>query len=103
MIGVFKRWVAGIVHDELNPAKNVPQPVTNGAPFIQVYKIGNGYIVYKSNGQYRDDGQTAIYCATPLDVARQIINGEALEKLGIQPDPMQTTGYASAKLGTQTN
>lgn len=95
MIKWIKNWVTGIVHDELNPAKVVPHPIANGAPFIQVYKIGNGYIVYKSNGQYRDDGQTAIYCATPIDVARQIINGEALQKMGIQAEQMHTSGVPS--------
>lgn len=83
MIKWIKNWVRGIVHDEVSPAKVVPHPIASGAPFIQVYKIGNGYIVYKSNNQYRDDGQTSIYCATPLDVARQIVNSEALDKMGI--------------------
>jgi len=102
MIGVFKRWVRDLIHDEISPSKVVPHPIANGAPFIQVYKIGNGYIVYRSNGQYRDDGQTAIYCATPLDVARQIINGEALQKLGIQAEQLNTTGYTSGVLGAKS-
>ena len=105
MIGKFKKWIEGIVRSEMEGSKVVPSVVSHGSlPIVQVYKITNGYIFSKSHGTpYRDEHPAVIYCATPLDVARQIINGEALQKMGIQPDQMQTTGYASGKLGTQTN
>ena len=103
MIKALKRWVKGIVHEEISPAKVVPHPIANGAPFIQIYKIGNGYIFYRSNGQYRDDGQTAIYCATPMEVARQIVSSEALQKMGIDnvPQELQTTGRATGSFVNQ--
>ena len=103
MIKAFRKWVARIVHDELSPAKAIPTPVASGMPLIQIYKINNGYIYHKTVGPYRDDGATVLYCATPMDVARQIVNSEALQKMGIQAEQMHTTGQVSAKLGTQAN
>jgi hypothetical protein len=104
MIKWIKNWVVGIIHDELNPPKVVPNSIASGGPFVQIYKLSNGYIVHKSSNQYRDDGQTAVYCATPLDVARQIVNGEALQKLNITgaSTPMQTTERASGVLGANS-
>lgn len=105
MIRKLKRWIGRVAQQEMYDSNPVPAVVAHGStPLIQVFKISNGYIISKTNGSaYRDENPVAVYCATPLDVARQIVNGEALQKMGIQPDPMQTTGYASAKLGTQTN
>lgn len=106
MIGRFKRWIEGVVRQEMEGPKVMPHVIANGAPYIQVYKIGNGYIFYRNdNRQYREENpSTVIYCATPLDVARQIVNGEALQKLNITgaPTPMQTTGYASGVLGANS-
>lgn len=99
MIGTFKRWIEGIVRQEMGGPNAMPHVIANGAPLMQIYRIGNGYIFYKNDSrQYREDNPTAvIYCATPLDVARQIVNGEALEKMGIADalQVMQTTGRAT--------
>ena len=106
MIKWVKKWIRGIVLDVTDPAKVVPSVITHSTPMIQIYKITNGYVVYKSsNGPYRDSGDsTVIFCATPLDVARQIVNAEALDKMGlgnIADQQMHTHGSASAKLGNQ--
>jgi hypothetical protein len=105
MINRVKRWIVKTVreYDQV-----VPTIVQNGTPVIQIFKIANGYLVHRHpNGPNRyDETPTVVYCPTPLDVARQIVNGEALEKLGIRPDSseqMHTTGYASAKLGVQNS
>lgn len=94
MIKRFKRWIEGVVRQEMEGPKVVPAPLVHGAPYIQIYRIGNGYIFYKNdNTQYRDTNpNTVIYCSTPLDVARQIVNGEALQKMGIQAEQMNTSG-----------
>lgn len=101
MIGKLKRWIRQVAQQE-NP---VPSVVAHGSiPIIQVYKITNGYIFTKAHGApYRDEHPTVMYCATPMDVARQIVNGEVLDKMGIQAEQMSTHGIVSAKLGTQTN
>ena len=97
MIGKLKRWIEGIVRNEMEGPKVVPAPLVHGAPYIQIYRIGNGYIFYKNdNTQYRDTNpNTVIYCATPLDVARQIVNRETLDKMGIQAEQMTTSGVAT--------
>lgn len=107
MIGWIRNWIRGIVLDVVDPGKVVPTTISHGSsPMVQIYKITNGYVVYKtSNGPYRDSGDsTVIFCATPLDVARQIVNAEALDKMGlgnIADQQMHTHGSASAKLGNQ--
>lgn len=104
MIKRFKRWLGRVAEQHMRDNHPVPTVVSHGnMPTIQVYKISNGYLVSKTAAApYREDSAAVIYCATPLDVARQIINAEALEKMGIQAEQI-STGYASAKLGTQTN
>lgn len=98
MIKRFKSWIEGVVRQEMEGPKVMPHVIANGAPFIQIYRIGNGYIFYKNDHrQYREDNpNTVIYCATPLEVARHIVNTEALEKLGVKDQqeklPMQTHG-----------
>ncbi len=105
MIGKFKKWIEGIVRSEMDGSKLVPSAVSHGSmPIIQVFKITNGYIFSKSHGTpYRDEHPAVIYCATPLDVARQIVNGEALDKMGIQADQMQTVGKATGVFTNQIN
>lgn len=105
MIGRFKRWIEGIVRHEMGGPKSVPHVIASGAPFIQIYRISNGYVFYKNdNHQYRDDNPKVIFCATPMEVARHIINGEALDKMGIlgtTPDQRKTVGKATGDLGNQ--
>ena len=97
MIGRFKRWIEGVVRHEMEGPKVMPHVIANAAPFIQIYRIGNGYIFYKNdNRQYREDNPSAvIYCATPMEVARQIVNSEALQKMGIQAEQMTTSGVVT--------
>lgn len=106
MIGALKRWIGRVAQQEVHNANPVPAVVAHGSmPIIQVFKITNGYIFSKTHGApYRDDSPLVVYCATPLDVARQIVNAEALEKLGIQnqPEHWNTTGYASGALGAKS-
>lgn len=105
MIGRFKRWIEGIVRSEMEGSKVVPSVVSHGSlPIIQVFKITNGYIFSKTHGApYRDDSPLVVYCATPLDVARQIVNGEVLDKMGIQAEQMQTVGKATGVFANQLN
>lgn len=100
MIGRFKKWIEGVVRHEMEGPKVMPHVIANSAPFIQIYRIGNGYIFYKNDSrQYHEDNPSSvIYCATPMEVARQIINGETLDKMGIlgtTPDQMKTVGKAT--------
>ena len=97
MISKLKRWIGRTA--QIYNSEPVPAPIAHGSPFIQIYRIGNGYIVYKNdNRQYHDNNHGAVtYCATPMDVARQIVNDEALQKMGIdnRPQELQTTGRAT--------
>lgn len=99
MIERFKRWIGRVAQEYNDSSKSVPTVVAHGSmPVIQVFKITNGYIVSKTNGTpYRDDTASVFYCATPLDVARQIVNSEALQKMGIDnlSQELQTTGRAT--------
>lgn len=105
MIGRLKRWIEDVVRHEMEGPKVMPHVIANGAPFIQIYRISNGYVFYKNdNHQYRDDNPKVIYCATPMEVARQIINGETLDKMGIlgtTPDQMKTVGKAAGSFVNQ--
>ena len=97
MIGRFKRWIGRIAQQEIYNSNPVPAVVAHGSiPLIQVFKISNGYILSKTNiSSYRDENSAAVYCATPLDVARQIVNGEALQKMGIQAEQLNTSGVTT--------
>ena len=102
MINRLKRWIGRTA--QIYNTEPVPGPISHGSPIIQVYKISNGYVVYRSNGQYRNDvSGTVSYCATPLDVARQIVNSEALDKMGIgtEQQDLFTTGSATAKFSNK--
>ena len=103
MISKLKRWIGRVAQQAIYDNNPVPAVVAHGStPLIQVFKISNGYILSKTNnGSYRDDNLVAIYCETPLDVARQIVNTEALQRMGIQVGQMSTSGMASGALGNQ--
>lgn len=104
MIKKFRAWIADAVQAGIHPVAAVPEVVRHGAPQMTIYKIGNGYLVHKQDTrQYREDHPTVVYCATPLDVARQIINGEALEKLGIRPDAPEAMTLSGVATATFTN
>ncbi len=105
MIRVLKRWIGRVAQDHISDNHPVPTVVTHNSPIVQVYKINNGYLVSKVSGgnHFRDDNMGTVFCATPMDVARLILNGEVMDKMGIQPEKLSTNGIASAKLGTQTN
>jgi hypothetical protein len=103
MIKALKRWIINTVRDD-GP---VPHSVSNGGPpMMSIYKIENGYLVHKfgANG-YREDARIT-FCPTPLDVAKQIVNTEALAKMGFKDadlataaaDAMKISGYATGKL-----
>lgn len=89
MISRLKKWIGRVAQREIYDSNPIPAVVAHGSmPLIQVFKISNGYILSKTNnGSYREENPIAVYCATPLDVARQIVNGEALDKLGVQVQP----------------
>jgi hypothetical protein len=98
MIGALKRWIKRIAEED----RVVPAVLSNsGPPLIQVFKIDNGYLVHKNkiHSQYRDDAQIT-FCPTPIDVARQIVNGEVLAKMGIEQS-LHTSGVAKASLVNQ--
>ena len=105
MIKWIRNWIRDIVLDTTDPGKVVPSVITHSTPTIQIYKITNGYVVYKNNtGPYRDGDSTVIFCATPMEVARQIVNGETLDKMGIlgtTPDQMKTVGKATGSFVNQ--
>ena len=89
MINRLKRWIGRVAQTYNENNHPVPTLVSNHAPLMQVFKISNGYLFHKThNRSYREEEPNVIYCATPLDVARQIVNGEALQKMGI--DTAQT-------------
>ena len=90
MIGAIKRWITKIAEEAVEPEFGVPNPVVNGSPVMQIYKITNGYIFYKQGvDKYRDVPPSVVYCKTPLEVAKHIVNGEVLEKMGIDSAPAQ--------------
>jgi hypothetical protein len=93
MIGMLRRWIKRIAdEDRLAPAVE-----SAGPPMIQIYKIENGYLIHKRDTKNTyADSLRVVYCNTPIDVARQIINSEALEKMGITPEVLHTGGKASA-------
>jgi hypothetical protein len=93
MIRRLKRWIAKVAHD-IEPA--VPTIVQNGTPMVQIFKIANGYLVHRHpNGVNRyDDTPSVTYCPTPMDVARQIVNGEVLHKMGLED--LKSSGVATA-------
>lgn len=104
MIGMLKRWVQQQARSVLEPTVAVPDPVRHSAPQIMIYKIGNGYLIYKqASNQYREDQPDVVYCPTPLDVARQIVNSEALAKMGIasEPEVLKTTGITAGSFVTK--
>lgn len=82
MIGWLKGWIRHVADE----GRIVPASLNNGGPpIIQIFKIDNGYLVHKNaSGAYRENA-CITYCSTPLDVARQIVNSEALAKMGIHP------------------
>ena len=90
MITRLKKWIGRVAQQQIYDSNPVPAVVAHSStPLIQVFKISNGYIISKTNnGPYRDESNVAVYCATPLDIARHIVNGEALQKMGIQNEQM---------------
>jgi len=102
MIGLLKRWMVKTVreYDQV-----VPAVVQNGSPTMQIFKIANGYLLHKhpSGANRYDDNPSVIYCQTPLDVARQIVNGEALQKMGItsEPEVLKTSGITAGSFVTK--
>jgi hypothetical protein len=108
MISRLKSWIARVANER---SEAVPTVVSHNSPIISIYKIGNGYIYHKGdNRPYRGDDAVpnVIYCANILDVCRQMVNKEALEKLGIKSEAqdadanLHTHGYASVKLDIKT-
>ena len=99
MIGRLKKWIGRVAQAYNDSSNPVPTAVAHGSmPTIQIFKIANGYLLHKVSGRhYQTEEPSVIYCATPLDVARQIVNAEALAKLGIEQSPqeLQTTGRAT--------
>lgn len=93
MIGMLRGWITRIANED----RLAPAVESAGPPMIQIYKIDNGYLVHKrdTKSTYADSVRI-VYCNTPIDVARQIINSEALEKMGITPEVLHTGGKASA-------
>jgi hypothetical protein len=90
MIGAIKKWITKVAQEAVKPVFGVPNPVVNGSPVMQIYKITNGYIFYRQSGDnYRDVPPSVVYCKTPLEVAKHIVNGEVLEKMGIDSAPTQ--------------
>lgn len=101
MIGMLKRWIKRIAEED----RVVPAILSNsGPPLIQIFKIDNGYLIHKNriHAQYRDDAQIT-FCPTPLDVARQIVNSEALAKMGItsEPEVLNTSGITAGSFVTK--
>jgi hypothetical protein len=99
MIGMLRRWIKRIADED----RVVPAILSNsGPPLIQIFKIDNGYLIHKNrvHAQYRDDAQIT-FCPTPLDVARQIINSEALQKMGITPEVLNTSGITAGSFVTK--
>lgn len=99
MIDKLKRWIGRVAQAYNDSSNPVPTVVAHGSmPTIQIFKIANGYLLHKvSSRHYQAEEPSVIYCATPLDVARQIMNAEAFAKLGIEQSPqeLQTTGRAT--------
>lgn len=99
MIGRLKKWIGRVAQAYNDSSNSVPTAVAHGSlPTIQIFKIANGYLLHKVSGRhYQTEEPSVIYCATPLDVARQIVNSEALQKMGIEhpPQELQTTGRAT--------
>lgn len=105
MIGWLKRWIGRTAEQYNGKLNAVPSVVAHTSPTVTVYKITNGYLVHrvKDGSPYRDvDGVTIVYCATPMEVARQFIGDEALKKMGVQREPqsgavsaLNTSGIAS--------
>lgn len=99
MIGMLKRWIKRIAEED----RVVPAMLSNsGPPLIQIFKIDNGYLIHKNrvHAQYRDDAQIT-FCPTPLDVARQIVNSEALAKMGITPEILNTSSVPTGSFVTK--
>lgn len=103
MINRLKRWIGNVAERQMRDNHPVPTIVTHGnMPLIQVYKISNGYLVSKTNGApYREDQPAVVFCATPMEVARQIVNNEALQKMGIQAEQMSTHGVTTGSFVNQ--
>jgi hypothetical protein len=98
MISRLKRWIKRIAdEDRLAPAVE-----SAGPPMIQIYKIENGYLIHKrdTKSTYADSARI-VYCNTPIDVARQIINSEALQKMGITPEVLNTSGITAGSFVTK--
>jgi hypothetical protein len=98
MIGMLRRWIKRIAdEDRLAPAVE-----SAGPPMIQIYKIENGYLIHKrdTKSTYADSARI-VYCNTPIDVARQIINSEALQKMGITPEGLHTSGVSTGSFATK--
>ncbi len=109
MIRALKNWIGRVARDE----NSTPQVVSNGGPpMMSIYKIENGYLIHKFGAHgYREDARIT-FCPTPLDVAKQIVNSEALAKMGfndVNPvtvgggggggvNALNTSGYASGSL-----
>jgi len=97
MIWRLKNWIVNVVR---NHNKVMPSVVEHNSPFITIYKIGNGYLFHKNENRPYSESEgnnNVIYCANILDVCRQMINKEALQKLGIKDDQtMHTSGVATA-------
>ena len=98
MIGMLRRWIKRIAdEDRLAPAVE-----SAGPPMIQIYKIENGYLIHKRDTKNTyADSLRVVYCNTPIDVARQIINSEALEKMGITPGGFYTSGVPTGSFANK--
>lgn len=104
MINRLKRWIARVANER---GEVVPSVVSHNSQFLTVYKIGNGYLLHKGENrpyQSEEAQKNVVYCANILDVCRQMINKEALQKLGIKDEvqadnpAMHTHGYVTGKL-----
>jgi len=98
MISKLKHWIGRVAQQHIQNDHPVPHVVSGNLPMVQVFKISNGYLLHKASSlRYREEEPNVIYCATPMDVARQIVNDEALQKMGIdnRPQELQTTGRAT--------
>lgn len=98
MIGMLRGWIKRIANED----RLAPSVESAGPPMIQIYKIDNGYLVHKrdTKSTYADSVRI-VYCNTPIDVARQIINSEALEKMGITPEVLKTSGTTAGPFATK--
>ena len=84
MINKVKKWITNAVQDGLAPQVAVPDVVRHGCPSMTIYKINNGYLVHKQESrQYADNNANVIYCKTPIEVGREIVSSETLDKMGI--------------------